>query len=259
MAYEEEKNYLIPMIYNIRKDHPTLSLRAMYYKIKPTHFGRDAFELLCKQEGFSLARKLNSIRTTNSFGVLRFENLLENIQLKQINQAWSSDITYYELNNTFYYITFIIDCYSRLIVGHAVSQRLTTEQTTLPALKMALKRRKQDIPEDMIFHSDGGGQYYDKAFLKLTEAYKMSNSMCAYAYENGKSERINGVIKNNYLVHRNIKSFSALEKEVDRSVSLYNNEKPHKALQYKTPIEYEKLNLALQQQNKPIVTKSFDA
>lgn len=74
---------------------------------------------------------------------------------------------------------------------------------------MALKRRKHYIPEDMIFHSDGGGQYYDKAFLKLTEAYKMSNSMCAYAYENGKAERINGVIKNNYLVHRNIKSFSA--------------------------------------------------
>ena len=51
---------------------------------------------------------------------------------------------------------------------------------------------------------------------------------------------INGVIKNNYLIHRKINNLVDLEKEVDRSVKLYNQEKPHIGLQRKSPIVYEK-------------------
>ena len=105
---------------------------------------------------------------------------------------------------------------------------------------MALKNRNNSIPKGIIFHSDGGGQYYDKEFLALTQKYGFRNSMCEYAWENGKAERINGVIKNNYLIHRNIKTLDDLVKEVDRSVSLYNNQKPHKALKYQTPTQFEK-------------------
>ena len=64
--------------------------------------------------------------------------------------------------------------------------------------------------------------------------------MCEFAYENGKAERINGIIKNNYLKHRSIKNYQELVKELDRSVSLYNNERPHKSLNFKTPKEIEK-------------------
>ena len=63
--------------------------------------------------------------------------------------------------------------------------------------------------------------------------------MCQYPWENGKAERINGVIKNNYLQHRNITTFSELIREVDRSVQLYNHEKPHIKLKRKTPIQFE--------------------
>jgi transposase InsO family protein len=63
--------------------------------------------------------------------------------------------------------------------------------------------------------------------------------MCEYAYENGKAERINGIIKNNYLKHRNINSYQDLTKELDRAVSLYNNQRPHKSLNYRTPKEIE--------------------
>ncbi len=48
---------------------------------------------------------------------------------------------------------------------------------------------------NLIFHSDGGGQYYDKEFLKLTKHCAIQNSMCEYPWENGKAERINGVKK----------------------------------------------------------------
>lgn len=239
MSYNEHTGYLSAIIGQIRADHPTLSCRAMYYKIAPENMGRDAFEALCRELGFHSDRPKNTRRTTDSSGVIRFDNLLANLNLTGINQAWSSDITYYEVNDKFYYITFILDCYSRRILGSEVSKRLTTEHTTLPALHQALAIRSNKIPENMIFHSDGGGQYYDKEFLKCTQAYKIRNSMCEMAYENGKAERINGIIKNNYLKHCKINTFDELRKNVDRVVSLYNNDRPHKALKYKAPIFFE--------------------
>ena len=83
--------------------------------------------------------------------------------------------------------------------------------------------------------------------------------MCEYAWENGKAERINGVIKNNYLAHKTISSYSELVKEVDRTVSLYNSDKPHIGLQRKSPITFEKELVLLQQQTKRKMTESFEA
>lgn len=237
-----EQQQLLILIYQIREDHPTMGVRDMYFKLNPSNIGRDAFEAFCSTHGVMIKRTKNWRRTTDSSGVIRFENLIKDTQATQINQIWQSDITYFEVNNTFYYITFILDAFSRRLIGHSTSTNLTTEYTTLPALKMAIttrKKEKQNI-NGVIFHSDGGGQYYDKGFLKLTQKEGINNSMCEFAWENGKAERLNGVIKNNYLKHRSINSFNDLVKEVDRSVSLYNFEKPHIELQRKTPIEYEK-------------------
>lgn len=245
MTSYEQTGYLSTIIAQIRTDHPTMSCRAMYYKIQPENMGRDAFEQLCQILGYHSDRPKNTRRTTDSSGVIRFENLLNNLQLTSINQAWSSDITYYEVKDKFYYITFIIDCFSRRILGWKVSKRLITEETTLPALYQALAQRGNRVPENMIFHSDGGGQYYDKEFLKCTQSYKLRNSMCEMAYENGKAERINGVIKNNYLRFYKINTFEELVEKVDRAVSLYNNEKPHKALKYKAPVYFENNLVAL--------------
>jgi len=232
---------LVLIVYQVREDHPTMGLRDIYYKTNPQNIGRDRFEMLCKQSGLAIERTHNMRRTTDSSGVIRFENLLIGLIIYKPNQVWQSDITYYELNQRFYYITFIIDAFTRIIVGYAVSQRLTTEQTTLPALKNAIKSRT-DLNMDikaLIFHSDGGGQYYDKEFLKLTNKNQIENSMCEYPWDNGKAERINGVIKNNYLVHRHINTYEQLLTEVDRSVFLYNTDKPHIELQRKSPIQFE--------------------
>jgi putative transposase len=242
MLHHEQARYLSAIISQIRSDHPTLSCRAMYYKINPEGMGRDAFENLCRELGFYIERPWNGIRTTNSLGVTRFNNLLNDLKLTRINQAWSSDITYFEINGQYYYITFILDCFSRRILGHKVSKRLTTEETTLPALHQAIKvRGSKNLPENIIFHSDGGGQYYDKEFLKYTKKYMFRNSMCEYAYENGKAERINGIIKNNYLKKIKINTFEELAQNVDRVIILYNTDRPHKALMYKSPVFYEKM------------------
>lgn len=246
MRHHEQAGYLSKLVSEIRQDHPTLSCRAMYHKLQPISIGRDAFEQLCKEQGFTIERKFNLHRTTDSSGVVRFDNLLKDLLLTRINQAWSSDITYYELKGIYYYITFVIDCYSRRILGHQVSSQLTTEQTTLPALQQAIKNRGGQIPSQTIFHSDGGGQYYDKEFLKYTTYHQMQNSMCEYAYENGKAERLNGIIKNNYLAYYPINTFEQLKKYVDHSVTLYNTDRPHKALKYQSPVYYENTIVSLQ-------------
>lgn len=255
----EQTNLLLKIVAEVRKDHPTLSLRAMFYKIGPVGMGRDAFESMCAANGFKLEHKRSLHRTTDSTGVKRFDDLLSNLELTGINQAFSSDITYYEINNHYYYITFILDCFSRRIIGHHTSQRLTTEQTTLPALKMALRLRKGLINPGIIFHSDGGGQYHDKEFLNLSAKYKMRNSMCEYAWENGKAEKLNGTLKNNYLKFYDIKSYAQLVKYVDQAVKLYNTDRPHKALGYLSPVEYEKELINFKQQTSSKMKKSLEA
>ena len=258
LKQEQEEQQIALIICQIREEHPTMCCRYMYFMIKPDCIGRDAFEDLCRRYGFMSRRKINYCRTTYSIAGCRFDNLVQDLILTDIDQVWSSDLTYYRIKDRFYYITFIIDNFSRRILGYVVSGGMQTEQTTLPALRQAISNRNNQIKAGIIFHSDGGGQYYDKDFLKLTRDHKMLNSMCEMAWEHGKAERINGVIKNNYLVHWKAENEQMLRENVDRAVNLYNYMKPHSSLGRKTPIGFEK-ELVIQQQTRQSLSGPFDA
>lgn len=234
----EEKEQLLVVIKKIREDHPRMSSRQMYRLIKPTQLGRDRFEAFCFENGFKVTIKRSAHRTTNSLGVTRFPNLIIDIELMGINHVWVSDITYYRIGDNFYYLTFMLDLHSRLIVGFSVSADLSTRSTTIPALKMALKARK--LKQGLILHSDGGGQYYCKEWLALTAAYKIQNSMCDSPYDNPHAERINGIIKNDYLVCYGPEDLSQLELMTKKAVLKYNTEKPHGALNNVSPSRFER-------------------
>jgi putative transposase len=238
MFFLEELEQLEVLVRQIRLDHPSMSSRQMFRLLKPTHIGRDRFELFCFENGFKVSIKRSFHRTTNSLGVTRFRNLVIDFELKGINQIWVSDITYYSIGDTFYYLTFILDRYSRMIVGYSVSQDLHTKSTTIPAMKMALRTRK--IVWGLIIHSDGGGQYYCKEWIKLTGRYKMKNSMCESVYENAHAERINGIIKNDYLAGYGPQTFEQLQAMTKKAVSMYNLQKPHGALGNISPYQFEK-------------------
>ena len=94
---------------------------------------------LCFENGFKVSVKRAYHRTTNSLGVTRFENLLLNFELTGINQVWVSDITYYRIGEKFYYLTFILDLYSRVIVGHSISRDLLTTSTTIASFTNGIK------------------------------------------------------------------------------------------------------------------------
>jgi putative transposase len=256
---QELEGQLRLIIHQIRENHPTMGMRDMYYKIQPEGIGRDGFEAFCTKEGLRSKRFKNYRRTTDSSGVVRFDNLLEGLAINRINQVWQSDITYYELGNRFYYLTFIVDAYTRRIVGHNTSKSLSTIMTTLPSLMRAVLVRKGQDLKGLILHSDGGGQYYANEFVKYTRKLGLLNSMCEYAWENGKAERVNGIIKNNYLRHRSIKTFEELVKEVDRSVKLYNEDKPHLMLGRMSPVTFEENYLHLNKQTQLKMTESLEA
>jgi putative transposase len=240
---QEQESFaqLLPIVCQMREDHPGMSVRTMYWIIRPESIGRDRFEHLCHTHGFKLALKRSLIKTTNSLGVTRFNNLTIDFKLKGINQIWVSDITYYRIGEKFYYLTFIMDLYSRFIVGSHASESLHTAHTTIPALKEALDRRKSNIlPPTTILHSDGGGQYYCKEFLKLTKVNNLSNSMCDNVYENPNAERLNGTIKNQYIEGYAPGNFNALKRSLAKAVHMYNHARPHKSLKGLTPMDFEK-------------------
>jgi putative transposase len=235
----EEMEQLLVLVKQIRKDHPRMSSRQMYRLIGPIHLGRDRFEAFCFENGFKVEIKRSFHRTTNSLGVTRFRNLLIGIELTGINQVWVSDITYYRIGERFYYLTFILDLFSRAIVGYSVGSDLLTSSTTIPAIERALKGR--NIQPGLILHSDGGGQYYCKEWLKITVHNEIKNSMCNDVFENPHAERINGIIKNDYLAGYGPQNYEQLNKMTAKAVFKYNNEKPHKAIGNICPIQFEKM------------------
>ena len=227
------------VVKKIRQDHPRMSSRHMYRMLKPKGMGRDRFEKWCHDLGLKVKTKRSFRRTTNSIGVTRFVNRIKELELRSVNQVWVSDITYYRIKESFYYITLMMDLYSRRLIGYSVSKDLFTESTTIPALRRAIKTRKGQILEGLIIHSDGGGQYYSKSFIQITKTYGMLNSMAEDVYENPHAERINGTIKNDYLRPYDPQNYKELKQMTMKAIKLYNGQKPHKGLNYVSPIFYE--------------------
>jgi len=235
----EEQEQLIPLINEIRRDHPRMSARDIYLKLQPGCMGRDQFERFCMDSGYRIKQLRNYRVTTNSLGVTRFPNRIKDIEVTHVNQVFVSDITYFDIGSDTYYLTFIMDLYNREIVGWSASDNLRTENTTLPALHRVITERGKANLNGAILHSDGGGQYYCNDFKALTKVLKMTNSMTEEkVYENSHAERLNGTIKNNYLYPYGPTNMTSLKKLLNKAVSMYNTGKPHKALGKLTPSKF---------------------
>jgi transposase InsO family protein len=236
----EEQEQLIPLINEIRRDHPRMSARDIYMKLQPDCMGRDQFERFCMDSGYRIKQLRNFRITTNSLGVTRFPNMIKDIMVTRVNQVFVSDITYFDIGSDTYYLTFIMDLYNREIVGWSASDNLRTENTTLPALHRVIRERGKANLKGAIIHSDGGGQYYCNEFKTLTKELKMINSMTEEkVFENSHAERLNGIIKNNYLYPYGPTNMTSLKNLLAKAVLMYNTGKPHKALGKLTPKSFK--------------------
>lgn len=215
-----------------------MGLRTMYEFYKPQDIGRDAFVAIGLKYGFRTKTYKNSAKTTFSSPFSRYKNLLVGKVINDINQLWTSDLTYFNIGERFYYLVFIMDVYSRKIVGFTAAENMKAEHNCA-ALKMAFQNRKCTSFSNLIHHSDRGGQYISDDYVTLLKDANIGISMCNEVYENAHIERVNGTIKNQYLIHRNITTFEQLKLELKRNVQIYNNQRPHSALEGRTPEAFE--------------------
>lgn len=148
-------------------------------------------------------------------------------------QVWVADITYLPTQAGVAYLSLVTDAYSRKIVGHHVHESLHTE-SVIQAFSKALKQRTTD--QHLVHHSDRGVQYCSELYQRLHAKHSVRCSMTdGYdCYQNALAERVNGILKNEFLLHRPKDAVEA-KQMVDESVQIYNSERPHLALKYKTP------------------------
>ncbi len=222
-----------------REDHGGLGLRKAYYQIQPQGLGRKTFIDEMTIRGHALRVKRSQMRTTQS-GDRRFPNLIIGLIINAVNLIWQSDTTYFRQGERFYYLTFIIDVYSRLIVGYCVSKDLRAT-ANVAALKMALATRAGQDMSQLIFHSDGGVQYLYGPFLELLRQRQISSSMCREANNNAYAEKLNDVIKNEYLAYKQMDSLEQLKKVTEKAIHNYNHTRLHGQLPlHSRPVDFER-------------------
>jgi len=235
----ELKRILIQNIMQIRSIHPKMGAKKIYSILDPEGIGRDTFIDIYVNAGFQVVSERNYRKTTHSLPHLKYSNLASGMVLNDINQVWTSDITYLQIGEKeFLYIVLIIDVYSRRILGFNASADLRA-QSNIKALKMALRDRKIERYEYLIHHSDRGVQYTSKTYTDLLESYNIKISMCESVYENTHIERVNGTIKNEYLCNFRIKNLTQCQRTLKKAVYAYNNGRPHEKLDFKTPVGFE--------------------
>lgn len=249
-----KQQIIVGLILQAREIHPAMGLRTIYEMYQPESIGRDTFISIGLKYGFRTKVVKNQAKTTFASPYSRYHNLLINKTISDINQLWTSDITYFKVNDHFFYIVFIMDVYSRLILGYAVADNMKATNN-IDALKMAFKTRKiTDFQNRLIHHSDRGGQYVSNQYVELLQKANIQISMCNHVYENAHIERVNGTIKNQYLMHWNITSPQQLKTALKKAVNTYNNLRPHSALKNLPPNTFEQHINELQGAKRPILT-----
>ena len=242
------------LIYEIREMHPGMGLRTLYERHQPEGIGRDAFIALGMRNGLRLRAVHKSVRTTFSVKSNRYRNLLVDKIFTDVNQIWASDITYFKIGETNYYIVFIMDVYSRRIIGYSVGDNMRAEQN-IEALQMSYNLRGIDnFNNKLIHHSDKGSQYISNDYTQLLDDFGIQISMCNIVYENAHIERVNGTIKNQYLNHWKITNFNHLRTKLQNAVWAYNFEKPHSKLGKMSPVEFEESLKELSAEQKKEIT-----
>jgi putative transposase len=232
-----EEDLILKEVLGIRKNHKRMGTRKLYEKLHPfmlehqIKMGRDALFDLLSSNHLLVRRRKRRIQTTQSFHWLRkYPNLIREFIPTGPNQLWVSDITYWKINGGHVYISFITDAYSHKIVGFHLAETLEAVES-VQALKMALSGFFMEPGGhfQLIHHSDRGVQYCSYEYVKLLQDNNIRISMTENGdpLENALAERLNGILKDEYLNDNTVTSIEEARKVLTRSVSLYNEDRPH--------------------------------
>lgn len=235
----------------LKQEHPGCGVEKMYYTLRPHTMGRDKFCELFLSLGYGV-KPVKNYRKTTVAGPIHYPNLIAGMQVTRPFQVVQSDITYYDLQGKFHYLIFLMDVYTREILGYHVHDHMRAE-ANLSALDMALT--KMDFPAGgLIHHSDRGSQYGSRIYRNRLQEKGIHISMGVNATDNAYAERVNGIIKNEYLKQWKIKDGRDLKRSTKRAVTHYNQKRKHRGHKMKfSPTEFHQNWLALSTQDRPKV------
>jgi len=223
----------------IRVNQPRVGTRKLHkmLHLNWVRIGRDQlFEILRKNK--LLIRPIKNFKkTTNSYHRFKkHRNLIKDLVVSGPNQVFVADITYLDTLESSCYLFLVTDLYSRKIVGWNVSKNLWVEAGQ-KALRMALKGVEN--PEGLIHHSDRGLQYCSPRYTSILDRHKVRISMTGenHVYENAVAERVNGILKTEFLLGQRLQLFDQAEKLAAQSIKTYNEQRLHMSLNYRTPAE----------------------
>lgn len=237
---QRDARHVLEWVRAERAKHPRMGGRKLHWRLKPKmqkagiKMGRDKFfDLLRAHNMLVTPRKSGGPRTTNG-AATRWTNRLAEAEIAEPNQAWVADITYLRTVDGFCYLALISDQYSRKILGWDLADTLELKGA-LRALEQALRSIDEDM--DLIHHSDRGSQYRSKKYLNALQAQGCTISMTEedHCAENAQAERLNGILKDEYLLDQVFASTKQARRAARQAINLYNTDRPHLSLHYNTP------------------------
>lgn len=239
---QKENTIVLQLVAEVRALHPAMGVRKLYSIIERQmqdqgiQIGRDALFNLLREHGWLLRRRRRKIITTWSKHPFRkYRNLIKEFTPTAPNQLWVSDITYLKTQQGFVYLSLITDAYSRKVVGYDLSDNLESVNT-LQALQMAIQSSPEALT-GLIHHSDRGIQYCSHDYVRLLQQHHIQISMTENGdpLENAIAERINGILKHEYLLQQPIQNKQHAMQLLKQAVTMYNKHRPHLSCNMLTP------------------------
>jgi transposase InsO family protein len=228
--------------YRLKKDRRAGS-RTLFYNlgIKVLYgIGVTRFEGLMSKYGLSLHPLQTRIITTkSSLQSWNYRNLTSGLELQSINKLVVGDLTYINWGKKRYYLFCLTDVYSGRIVGYSLSTRMRSEDAMI-ALNMWMILRGMQNLLLCIHHTDGGGQYFSKIYLKALRKLGVRVSVAKNCLQNGYAEQRNGLIKHHLIPTISSVKEKHLHKGMGQVIEYYNAERKQAALGWKSPVEFEK-------------------
>lgn len=219
---------------------PMIGGKKLYWllrdEIRTKHrkIGRDKFFEILSLANLLIRRKKRYVKTTNSNHRFRkYDNLIKDLTVKKPDELYEGDITYISTEEGYCYLAHIEDHYSRKILGSDVSDSLSVEGAQ-KALRSAIRGKELT---GTIHHSDRGLQYCCNAYTEMLTKRGMQISMSEKGnpYENAVAERINGILKYEFMLNQTFKTKTEAIKATKEAIETYNNLRPHMSIGYLTP------------------------
>ena len=197
---------------------------------------------LMKENNLWVAIKRAGQTTQSLQGQKPWSNLLETLEVSHQDQVWVADITYIRLNGRFIYLCLLMDVFTRVIKAWQIGPHLNPSLTLKP-LKEAFC---DSVPE--IHHSDQGVQYLSKVSYvsTLTEhGVELSVARRGRPWENGYAERLIRTLKEEEVHINDYQSITEARESIGHFIEqVYHQKRPHSALGYLTPMEFQQQTLS---------------